>query len=111
MMLVQMLRNAFFSDIIEGLGNPLPETEIRINAETTERIVPKKYQSEVMALRNYVGEVNFQPGSVLTLKLSELLTIIPKERKRCDAYKGLVQYLADEQGIILNITSRKNKKV
>ncbi len=107
-----MLRQAFFSQIkTEGLGNPLPEKrEIRISAETTGRIIPQKYQSDVESLRNYVGAENFKLGSVLSIKLSELLTVIPRERRRIDAYKGLVQYLANEQGIILNITSRKTKK-
>lgn len=109
-MVIMNLWEAFFSNPkTDTQAGTLPDDvqEIKVSAKIKERIVPEKFRADVEALKNYVGESAFKPNSVITLKLSELLTIIPRERKRSDAYKSLVEYLAQEQRIVLNILSRK----
>ena len=39
--------------------------------------------------------------------LSELLAVIPRKRRRCEAYNSLVKYLREERNIILTIKSNK----
>jgi len=43
--------------------------------------------------------------------LSELLAVIPRKRRRTEAYNALVNYLREERNIILIIkTNKKNGK-
>ena len=45
-------------------------------------------------------------GKVINTTLKELLSILPRKRRRADAYKGLVSTL-NQRGVTLNILSRK----
>ena len=66
----------------------------------TEIKIPKKYQNDIETFREIYGE-NFKTGLCIDLTLKEALEIIPRERKRTDAYTGLVSYLSKELGIKL----------
>ena len=46
-------------------------------------------------------------GLCIEIELSELLEILPRERRRKDAYDKLVKFLADEMNVQLTIKSRK----
>ena len=71
-------------------------------------IVPDKFKKDIEALQNYTGR-KLESGLCIKVDLSELLTVIPRERKRTDAYNTLVQYLQDEFVIDLIINSKKHK--
>ncbi len=71
-------------------------------------IVPDKFKEDIEALETYIGR-KLETGLCIKVDLSELLTVIPRERKRTDAYKTLVQYLKDEFEIDLIINSKKQK--
>lgn len=73
----------------------------------TEIKIPKKYQNDIETFREIYGE-NFKTGLCIDLTLKEALEIIPRERKRTDAYTGLVSYLSKELGIKLTIKSQKS---
>lgn len=75
----------------------------------TEIKIPKKYQNDIETFREIYGE-NFKTGLCIDLTLKEALEIIPRERKRTDAYTGLVSYLSKELGIKLTIKSQKSKR-
>lgn len=75
---------------------------------TTEHIVPKKFKYDVDALTNYIGADKFKKGLNIEVKLSELLEVVPRERRRIDAYSVLVKYLKEELGITLTIKSQKS---
>ena len=62
----------------------------------------------IEALRQKYGDA-FKTGLCINLTLQEALSIIHRERKRIDAYSGLVSYLKRELGITLTITSQKTK--
>ena len=81
--------------------------DVIINKENTV-IVPDKFRKDIEALENYTGR-KLESGLCIRVDLSELLTVIPRERKRTDAYNTLVQYLKDEFGIDLIINSKKQK--
>jgi hypothetical protein len=65
-----------------------------------------KYGSEIKELEGVYGELN---NKTITVELQDLLALIPRERKRIDAYRGLVSTLKKDLGCTLNITSRKTK--
>lgn len=71
-------------------------------------IVPDKFKEDIEALETYIGR-KLESGLCIKVDLSELLTVIPRERKRTDAYKTLVKFLKDEFGIDLIINSKKQK--
>ena len=48
-------------------------------------------------------------GMILTVKLQELLRLLPRKRPRIDSYRSLVKQLYDENGVNLIIKSRKTK--
>ena len=65
-----------------------------------------KFSEDIKNLRE---RFTMNPGTEIIITLQELLKICPRERKRCDAYKGLVEELK-KQNITLTIKSRKTKK-
>ena len=70
--------------------------------------IPEKYEKDVEALRKRYGE-NFKTGLCIEITLKELLEICPRERRRTDAYTGLISFLIYRLRITLNIKSQKSK--
>lgn len=70
--------------------------------------IPEKYNKDIEALRTKYGD-SFSTGLCIEVTLKELLEICPRERRRTDAYTGLVSYLSKELGIKLIIKSQKTK--
>lgn len=70
-------------------------------------ITPEKFRNDVKALEEYIGEEHFISGLSIEVTLSELLAVIPKKRRRCEAYNSLVKYLSEERNILLTIKSNK----
>ena len=68
-------------------------------------IIPEKFKDDVDRLGKYMGH-DLCSGLCIELELSELLEILPRERRRKDAYDKLVKFLAEEMNIKLNIKSR-----
>ena len=68
----------------------------------------EKYKKDVEILEKRFGTLN--PGMNLILSLQEILQILPRNRKRSDAYNGLVKYLSEKRGVKLTINSIKSKK-
>lgn len=71
-------------------------------------IVLDKFRKDIEALEEYTGRKLYS-GLCIMVGLSELLTVIPMERKRTYAYNTLVQYLKDKFWIDLVIDSKKRK--
>lgn len=75
---------------------------------STTHIVPEKFREDVAALTKYVGEARFKSGLTIEVTLAELLNVVPRNRRRTDAYSSLVKYLKDECDITLTIKSSKS---
>lgn len=84
------------------------EPDVIEEKTATEIKVPRKYQDDIEALREIYGE-KFKTGLCINLTLQEALKIMPKERARVDAFRGLISFLKAKMGITLNITSQKSK--
>lgn len=74
-----------------------------------ENDIPDKLRNDIEALKKKYGE-SFKSGLCINISLQEILMIIPKQRKRQDAYTGLISFLKSKMGIELNITSQKKKE-
>lgn len=104
------LMNIFFDGTLEESS----ERQVR---ETTPGVIeksssiakpiPEKYEKDIEALRKKYGE-NFKTGLCIEITLKELLEICPRERRRTDAYTGLISFLKSKMGITLNIKSQKS---
>lgn len=70
--------------------------------------IPDKFQDDLYALANYIGVDKLKSGLCIDLTLAELLSIVPRKRRRTDAYDSLVKYLKDELNI--NLTIKNNKR-
>ena len=75
--------------------------------KTITRPVPEKYRKDVALLQSKYGDA-FKTGFCIDLTLQEALSLMQRERKRVDAYSGLISYLKRELGITLTITSHIN---
>ena len=106
------LMNIFFDGTLEESS----ERQVRettadpgVTVKKDSKPIPEKYEKDIEALRKKYGE-NFKTGLCIEITLKELLEICPRERKRTDAYTGLVSYLSKELGIKLTIKSQKSKR-
>lgn len=91
---------------LDRQGNTAPDVIARKVS-----ITPEKFKDDVKALVNYIGEEHFISGLSIEVTLSELLAVIPRKRRRTEAYNALVNYLREERNILLTIkTNKKNGK-
>lgn len=91
---------------LDRQGNTAPDVIARKVS-----ITPEKFKNDVEALVNYIGEEHFISGLSIEVTLGELLAVIPRKRRRCEAYNALVNYLSEERNILLTIkTNKKNGK-
>lgn len=60
--------------------------------------IPEKYRKDVEALQSKYGDA-FKTGLCINLTLQEALSIMHRERKRIDSYRGLQSYLMKEWDI------------
>lgn len=65
-------------------------------------------EQDVMSLKQYIGETGFKSGLYIDITLQDLLSVVPRKRRRTDAYTTLVRHLNDEYNI--NLTIKSNKK-
>ena len=72
-------------------------------------IVPEQFKDDVTALCEYSGFTELRAGMTISMSLQEALDVLPRKRRRLDSYKQLIQFLKDEMGVSLIISSKKVK--
>jgi len=90
------------------LENAVPSVSVK---KDSNKPIPEKYKKDIAALQEKYGSLSSLAGLSINLTLKEALEIMPRERKRVDAYEGLKNYLKREYGIELIIKSQKTKQV
>ena len=104
-MLIRNLQSLF-----DGLEPPTGRFEsglpdVIAKKEDTTVIIPEKFKDDIERLESYCG-VELESGLCIEIELSELLEILPRERRRKDSYDKLVKFLAEEMNVQLTIKSR-----
>jgi hypothetical protein len=66
------------------------------------------YAGDIHRLEEALGHP-LEKGACIDFKLQDLLQIIPRKRRRIDAYRGLVSRL-NKMGVTLTINSQKSKR-
>ena len=69
---------------------------------------PQTTEDEIEVLARYCG--GLAKGKVIKIGLHEILDIIPRKRRKADAYYALKKQLRDEYGVELVIESRASKQ-
>ena len=108
-MLIKNLFSLFGGSHQEGRSdNASPNV---IEEKESKVIIPEKFKDDVERLESYCG-VELKSGFCIEIELSELLEILPRERRRKDSYDKLMKFLEAEMNIKLIIKSRNyaNKK-
>lgn len=103
-----------FDFIREILGAERHSVSNRLETDAAPSVTAKKdsnekYQKDIAALEEKYGKLSTQTGLSINLTLREALSLMPRNRKRIDAYAGLMSYLKREYDITLTITSQKSK--
>ncbi len=70
--------------------------------------IPARFREDIEKLQEFYG-TEFKEGLTIDWSLQQALEILPRERKRVDAYDSLKKYLLETRGIKLTITSNKTK--
>lgn len=65
-----------------------------------------KFDDDINALRDYIGESEFRTGLSIEMTLAELLNIVPRQRRRTDAYNSLIKHLKETMNIKLIIKTK-----
>lgn len=109
-MLIEYLTQTFEDEVALSSIREVGVVPDVIEKSNKKVIVPLKFRKDIEALEEYI-ESSLTPGICIEVSLQELLTICPRERKRADAYSGLLKFLSDEMGVILTIKkTNKNER-
>ena len=84
-MLVELL-NRFFGGCREETP-PRPNVAVGVKEKDSKR--DDKYCSDIEALKQRCG-AEFKSGVCIEIPLKEIINLCPRERRRADAYAGLV---------------------
>ena len=90
------------------LENAAPS--VIVKKDSTE-LIPEKYKKDIAVLQEKYGNLSSLTGLSISLTLKEALEIMPRNRRRVDAYEGLKNYMKREYGIELLIQSQKTKQI
>ena len=85
------------------------EEELTMPHVIDEKDSKTKFESDIAALKLLYRD-RFSTGFCIETSLQDILRVCPRQRKRADAYTGLISYLKKQYGITLTITSNKTKK-
>lgn len=82
--------------------------DVSVEKSNIELITPEKFRKDVDALLGYIGAERFVAGLRIDVSLSEILAVIPRKRRRREAYSALQKYLNNERKIELIIKTSRN---
>ena len=98
----------FLRDLFGGCRETPPDSREAVGEVKDGSKRSDKYDSDVKALKERY-RIEFETGVCIELELSELLEILPRERRRKDAYDKLVKFLAEEMNMRLTIHTARSQ--
>ena len=107
-MLIRNLQSLFDGSESQDGRLESGQPDVIAKKEDTTVIIPEKFKDDIERFESYCG-VELKSGFCIEIELSELLEILPRERRRKVVYTGLARYLKSEYGATLKITSNKSK--
>ena len=114
-MIFQLLQSMFSTMVGAWRGPTVDVRAAIIKAQDDNRVSSappvrdeNPYAGDIHRLEEALGHP-LEKGDCIDFKLQDLLRIIPRKRRRIDAYRGLVSKL-DKMGVTLTINSQKSKR-
>ena len=113
------LLQAMFSSMAETWHGPTVDVRAAINEAQKEKSVNSApsvkgddpYADDIHRLEDALNEGRpLDNGRCIEITLQDLLQIIPRKRRRIDAYRGLVGRL-NKMGVKLTINSQKSRQL
>lgn len=88
--------------------NDAPKGEVCTTPQINSSVsaLTERFKTDIDAIESHYGKL--YDGQTIETTLQELLPVAPRNRKRIEAYNGLVSELK-KRGVTLNIKSRKTK--
>lgn len=108
-MLTDLIKRILENERKSHVSNREEAVEPHVIVEKDSEKKENKYDSDIANLRLLYRD-RFDTGLTIESSLSDILRICKRERRKVDAYTGLVSYLKKVYGITLTITSNKTKK-
>ncbi len=90
-------------------SHAMPDVIAKENSINEPISIPRKFKDDIDSLQRKYGE-DLKAGLCINLTLQEALFLLPRERRRVEAYESLLKYLITTWGIELNISSQKTHK-
>lgn len=114
---MMQLLQAMFSTIADtwhgskwGARSPIKAQDEKSISSVTPVRDDDPYAGDIDKLQNALFNGHpLENGTCIEIALQDLLQIIPKKRRRVDAYRGLVSRL-NRMGVTLTINSQKTKR-
>ena len=105
---------SFFKRMFSGEGKytenrqecALPDVK---GTEEDSVIVPERFRNDITALEEYTGR-KLMRGMRIRVSLGELLSVVPRRRRKADAYGTLTRFMKEELGVTLEIVNSRKKK-
>lgn len=97
------------SQVLLGENDGFLRGDASLNADVSNEAQTasiSQLELDVMALKGHIGESGFQSGLSIEMTLAELLDVVPRKRRRTDAYATLAKHLKQNYNITLNITKK-----
>lgn len=91
----------------DGNNSTIPNRQEEKTIPDEERVIVNQADPEISLLVSKYGPL--EKGLMIEISLQEILKLIPRQRKRADAYNSLAKRLKAEYEVCLRITSRKSK--
>ncbi len=115
--MIQLLQ-AMFSSMAQTWHGPtmdvraaIPEAQKEKSVNSAPSVKGDPYADDIHRLEDALNEGRpLDNGLCIDITLQNLLQIIPRKRKRIDAYRGLVGRL-NKMGVTLTINSQKSRKL
>ena len=109
-MFTEFISRILGAELRTAASNRLETADPGVTVKKDSKPIPEKFKKDIEALQDKYGDA-FKTGFCINLTLQDALSIMPRERRRIDAYRGLLSFLKEKLGIILSITSQKTKKL
>ncbi len=87
-------------------SHAMPDVIAKENSINEPISIPRKFKDDIDSLQRKYGE-DLKAGLCIDLTLQEALFLLPRERRRVEAYHSLMKYLEEVWSIELKIKSQK----
>ena len=103
---INLLRIASEERVLSTPQSREEKDKVAPHVITEDATETNELDKELLTLSDVYGEL--YEGKIINVTLQNLLSLLPRTRKRSDAYRGLTSKLK-RKGVTLSITSQKSK--